>query len=154
MLKYSERVESWRRRLAFSVISSRCFSAFCNSQFKFFKIQRLFNEIKSAGFGRFYGFGCRAVRGYNDHFRVRSRVLDVTHHFQAIHVRQLQIADRQMMSTLIEKFYRFAASERRCQPCNLLPEDSVLKSRLSLVVIDHQNSYIRFATIVLPQEPP
>src|SRR6266852_4293248 len=70
----------------------------------FAKLKRLLNKIESPGLGRLDGLGDRAIARDNDYLGCGTRVLDVAHNLEAIHVRQYQIANDDLMSGLVEGF--------------------------------------------------
>jgi len=103
MLKYSDRVESWRRMLAVSTINRWC-SLLCQSATGFAKLKRLLNKIERAGLGGLDSLGDRAIARDYDYLGCGTRVLDVAHNFKAIHIRQYQIANDNLMPGLVEGF--------------------------------------------------
>ena len=73
-----------------------------DQRLQFLEVERLLHKIEGAGLRRFNRSRYRTVTGNNDHFGSWARVFHVTHDFQTIHVRKLQVANGQMVATLID----------------------------------------------------
>ena len=84
----------------------RCF---VNQQLDFAKLKRLLNKIESPGLGGLDGLGDRAIARDYDYLGCGTRVFDVAHNFKAIHIRQYQIANDNLMPGLVEGFNRRGA---------------------------------------------
>ena len=81
----------------------RCF---VNQQLDFAKLKRFLNKIKSSGLGGLDSLGDRAIARDYDYLGCGTRVLEVAHNFEAIHIRQYQIANDDLMPGLVEGFNR------------------------------------------------
>src|SRR6266511_3718707 len=93
-----------------------------NSKGEFFKVQWFIDEIERTGLCCFYRFWRRTVGGNHDYFSIGPGVFHVTHNFQSINVRKLQVANCQMVSPLIEEFYRFTSGTCGINGVTLLHE--------------------------------
>src|SRR6185369_4021327 len=117
------------------------FECLFNEWLQLIEVERFLNEIESTGFRRFNSFLYRTVTRDNDHFCCRPCVLHVTQYFQSVHVRQLQVAERQVMSALIEELD--GGRTGRCSIDRVSLLDEILPQRIShhWFVVYHKNPH-------------